>query len=287
MQKCRRVLALTELWLNAGTSAFVILCLSFSIVLLFSWNMKLLNLNQIFTINSKVSEYQRPGSRVSLLSSQTLANLLPFKKNILTKASDVCSTISNTEIWSLYHLLALSLYQFTALGIWCKVLSLFSVCFLPCAQRVIVNHAVSILILHTELSHYKKKFVWLVETRRKRDVLNHSVGESVSNPHSGHHCYTSLLCNAVMMSSRYNVHCPEDTGPAVFSKAALYAHKYLNTPACVCACNAYMHALTCAHKYTLTKSHSYSCNQTHELCVQNFWHLWDRLISGKRLSQAS
>lgn len=66
---------------------------------------------------------------------------------------------------------------------------------------------------------------------------------------------------------------PEDTGPAVFSKAALYAHKYLNTPACVCACNAYMHALTCAHKYTLTKSHSYSCNQTHELCVQNFWHL--------------
>lgn len=134
---------------------------------------------------------------------------------------------------------------------------------------------------------------WVESLQKKVCVISwdqkktRCVGESVSNPHSGHHCYTSLLCNAVMMSSRYNVHCPEDTGPAVFSKAALYAHKYLNTPACVCACNAYMHALTCAHKYTLTKSHSYSCNQTHELCVQNFRHLWDRLISGKRLSQAS
>lgn len=81
---------------------------------------------------------------------------------------------------------------------------------------------------------------------------------------------------------------PEDTRPAVLSKAMVNTHLNIHTPTRSSACSTCMHLLTQSHycKYTPKHTHHPTHAQTHQQCVQNVWHrcLWAPLFSGKGLA---
>lgn len=122
------------------------------------------------------------------------------------------------------------------------------------------------------------------------------MGESVAVPPTSHHCQTSFLHNAAMMSSNRNMHCLSLRTQDQLSLVRQWStHTYFYTHSFMFMGLQGIHALTCALKHILTQPHmNVKHTQTHPLphtlavCpkVQNFWHccLQAPLLAGKELA---